>query len=109
MKGKEKQLKQPQLIAHIINDRFFDNTLLMVQAHPRSTILHNCVKELIIECLREEALPPAYFYLPDSGYLQLFLAAFPKTSQNQGAIFGQQLYQIYKEVVVAEPHINSQV
>ncbi len=69
MKGKEKHLKQPQLIALLINDRFFDNTLHVIQAHPRSTILHNCAKELIIECLREETLPPAYFYLPDSGYL----------------------------------------
>jgi hypothetical protein len=78
-------------------------------SHPRSSTLHNCVKELIIECLREGIQSPKYFYKSGSTYLQLFLKAFPKNKENQGQPFSQQLYHIYKEVIVAEPHVNQQV
>ena len=36
-------------------------------------------------------------------------ASFPKNRQNTGNPFSQQLYHIYKEVIVAHPHVSSSI
>jgi hypothetical protein len=106
-KAKDKKLSSPQLIGQFINARFLERTFAVVVNNCQSTSLHNCMKEIIIEGIREGLLSPSYFYQLEGRYAKLLLASFPRNRQNVSTPFSQQLYHIYKEVIVAEPHVST--
>lgn len=42
-------------------------------------------------------------------YAQMLSASFPRNRQNAGSTFSQQLYHIYKEVIVTHPHVSNSI
>lgn len=50
-----------------------------------------------------------YFYQADGGYYKMLRGLFPKDKHNIGVPFSQQLFHIYKEVVIANPHVSSPI
>lgn len=60
--SKDKEIADPQLLTTFVNEHFLDRTLAAVVAHPGNSCLHNCVKEVVIECIREAVVGTIYFY-----------------------------------------------
>ncbi len=90
-----------QQINTIFNDDFFARTFDTIRRYPRSTILHNCIKQLIIDCLKENIIQAEYFLKSDSPYLNTFVEWLPR-EKKRTVPFGPQCYHILSEIYKKE-------